>query len=434
MKYTDLKLMKRKWFPLWILDRYILREFLIKYSILMLVFIILFILSDVFNDVQEFLEANSGARPILLYLLCRLPGNIRFILPISMLLGCMWTMAEFGKNLEVTAMRASGVSLFRCGGPILFVGLIVTFVNIYFNESLIPYTQNRAEQIYDQAADRRKSVRHLLAFRSDDNKRHWLFKTFTEGSVQKDVTIKTFWHKDMIKSLVGTPGSAKFNDNVRKIFNARANVIFSLPPSRMESFILKDLEGRKMDIYAKEVRFDKKKHLWVFKNGHFVSYDRTDELRFEASRGTSVMHNDMPFDELVFDRNMMPESQQDILNTIKEKDDLPTILILDLLRRSPNMPDRVKAIYMTVFFYRLAFPWACFLSVFLGIPLATKNERTGGLFSIIVAVALIVLYIVTAQIFLTLGKGGFINPVIAGLAPTVSFIAAGAWRLLTDRN
>ena len=434
LKYEDLKLMKRNWFPLWILDRYILREFLIKYSILMLVFIILFILNDVFNDIQEFLEAGSGIRPVLLYLLCKLPGNIRFILPISMLLGCMWTMAEFGKNLEITAMRASGVSLFRCGGPILFVGLIITLINIYFNEALIPYTQNRAEQIYDQAADRRKSVRYLLAFRSDDNKRHWLFKTFSEGDVQKDVTIKTYWHKNMIDELVGTPGSARFNENIQKIFRARANVILAMTGSQMQEFIVKNLEGRKMDIYAKEVHFDKKNHVWTFRKGSFVSYDRTDELRFEASRGTSMMHGDMTFDELTFDRKMMPETQQDILNTVKEKDDLPTVLILDLIRRSPNMPDRVKAIYMTVFFYRLAFPWACFLSVFLGIPLATKNERTGSLLAIITAVGLIVLYIVTAQVFLTLGKGGIINPVIAGLAPTVAFIAAGAWRLLRDRN
>ncbi|MBO5899756.1 MAG: LptF/LptG family permease, partial [Lentisphaeria bacterium] len=154
----EMNAMPRRWFPLWKLDGYIMREFLIKYSILMLVFITLFILNDVFNDIEDFLEARADWRDIALYLLCKLPGTIRFILPISMLLGCMWTMAEFGKNLEVTAMRASGVSLFRCGAPILAAGLVVTFINIYFNETLIPQTENKAEEIYDRAADRRKSV------------------------------------------------------------------------------------------------------------------------------------------------------------------------------------------------------------------------------------------------------------------------------------
>ena len=433
-QYKDLSLVPRRWFPLWILDRYILREFLIKYSILMLVFIILFILSDVFNDIQEFLEARAGWRSIVLYLLCKLPGNIRFILPISMLLGCMWTMAEFGKNLEVTAMRASGVSLFRCGGPIFAVGLIVSFINIYFNEALIPKTQNIAEDIYNRAAERRKTVRYLLAYRSDDNKRHWLFSTFANGADQKDVTVKTFWHKDMVRQLVGTPGTEAFNDNIRKIFQTRAETILAMTPKEMEETVIKLLDGRKMDIQAKSVSYDRKNKIWTFKDGFFVSYDRTDELRFEASRGTSVMHQDMPFKSITFDHNMMVETPRDIMNSVKEKDELPTVVIAELVRRNPNMPQRVKAIYMTVFYYRLAFPWACFLSVFLGIPLATKNERTGSLMAVITAVGLIVLYIVIAQIFLTLGKGGVINPLIAGFAPTIAFIVAGAWRLLSDRS
>ena len=434
LKYEDIPIMKRVWFPLWILDRYILREFLIKYSILMMVFVILFILNDVFNDIQAFLEADSGWRVVLLYLVCKLPGNIRFILPISMLLGCMWTMADFGKKLEVTAMRASGISLSRCGMPILFVGFIVTLLNIYFNEALIPYTQNKAEQIYDEAADKRKSVRYLLAFRSDDNKRHWLFNAFTEGDTQKDVTIKTFWNQAMINQLVGEPGSEKYRKNVRSIFRANFDKLMTYTPEKMHQEVIRKLDGRKMDITAKEVTFDAKKRIWTFRKGTFVSYDRTDELRFEASRGTSMMHSDMKFDKLVFDRRTMPESQQDILNSVSEKDELPTVMIADLLRKNPNMPDRVKSIYLTVFFYRLAFPWSCFLSVFLGIPLATKNERTGSLMAIISAVGLIVFYIVTAQIFLTLGKSGVINPVIAGLAPTVAFITAGAWKIFRDRN
>jgi lipopolysaccharide export LptBFGC system permease protein LptF len=89
---------------------------------------------------------------------------------------------------------------------------------------------------------------------------------------------------------------------------------------------------------------------------------------------------------------------------------------------------------MTVFYFRLAFPWACFLAVFLGIPLATKNERTGSLLAVITAVVLIVAYIVVAQIFQVLGKGGVIPPLVAGLAPTVVFIFCGAFRLISQRN
>ena len=204
--YKDLLLLKRRWFPLWKLDGYILREFLIKYSILLLVFIILFVLSDIYRDISDFFEAGASWRDILLYLLLRLPGNIRFILPISMLLGCMWTMAAFGKNMEVTAMRASGVSLFRCGFSIFFVGLLVSLVNVYFNEALIPWSSVAAERIYEQKAQGRRFTHSLLSYNSSDGQRRWLFQVFSGGTKYDNVTLKTVWNEQYIQKLIGNPG------------------------------------------------------------------------------------------------------------------------------------------------------------------------------------------------------------------------------------
>ena len=433
-QYRDLALLRRRWFPLWILDGYILREFLIKYSVLMLVFSILFILNDVYNDISEFLEEKAPMRIFILYLLYKLPGNIRFILPISMLLGCMWTMAAFGKNMEVTAMRASGASLFRCGCPIFAVGLVVTGVNIYFNEAMIPYSERRSQEIYERYARKREVVQHLLAFRSNDQQRHWLFKTYVTGNVQNNVVMKTFWTRKVVPQLIGFPGDPGFSERVRLIFRDRAERLLKLPPPEMNEEMLKLLSERKLDIHADTVEFKPDTGAWIFTKGTFVSYDRNDETRFEASRGTSAIHASIPFAILRFSAKEIQETPSDIINSIKEKDDVPTVEIWRLLRRNANMPDRVRAIYETVFYYRIAFPWACFLAVFLGIPLATKNERTGSMLAIISAIVVIVVYIVVAQVFLVLGKGGHVNPALAGLMPTIGFISYGVWRILCDRN
>ena len=434
LRYEDLELLPRRWFPLPKLDGYILREFLIKYSVLLLVFVILFILSDVYRDISDFLEAHASWQLTLRYLLYKLPGNIRFILPISMLLGCMWTMATFGKNMEITAMRASGVSLFRCGGSIFTAGLIVTGINIYFNEALVPKTERLAEAVHNQVVEKRKTVQHFLAYRSSDQQRQWLFDTFVSGRTQHSVSVKTFWTDGMARDIVIEPNRSDLPAVVRRMFPHKASHLLALTPGELESALYRELRGRKVDFQAETAAFDPETGGWSFRNGRYVSYDRNDETQFEASRGTSAMHEEIPFDELKFSPAEIPETPEDIRNSIKEKDDLPSWVIWDLVRRNPNMADRVKSIYMTVFFYRLAFPWACFLAVFLGIPLATRNERTGSLMAIITAVAVIVVYIVVAQVFLVLGKGGILNPAFAGLAPTIGFIFCGVWRVLFDRN
>ena len=426
--------MPRRWFPLWILDWYILREFLVKYCILMLVFITLFVLSDVYNYISEFLEAESPISDIIKFLLVKMPGNIRFILPISMLLGCMWCMATFGKNLEITAMRASGISLFRCGVPIFAVGLLVTAVNIFFNEFLVPKTENMAERLYAATAEKRRTVQHLLAYRSPDGKRNWLFKTFVKGESQNNVTLRTFWDENLIRQLIGEPGSPRCRDTVTRLFPTHAARILAQDRDGQREAIFKALNGRKIDIFAQRVDFDRKKRVWTFMEGFFVSFDRKDEHDHSASRGTSQIHKEEKYQKILFSRRHIPERPDDITNAVREKDDLSTSEIFDLVKRNANMPDRVRCIYMTLFYYRISFPWACLIAVFLGIPLATRNERTGSLLAVISAVVIIVVYIVIAQVFLIFGKAGVVPPLIAGTLPTAAFITYGVWRVFFDRN
>lgn len=431
---NNFKTFPRRWFPLKTLDWYILREFLIKYSVLLLVFVILFVLNNVYSDISGFLESRASMRSFCLYLLYRLPGNIRFILPISMLLGCMWTMAIFGKNLEITAMRANGLSLIRCGVPILFVGLIVTGINIYFNEALVPYAEHQAERILSNDAHRTRFVESYLAYNSTDQRRRWFFKTFQGSDTQKEVTIKTAWTPAMVEYLLADAGTPEFKAFLKELCPEKVEKLSSASPDELRQELRKELVGRKVDLTIGTAVYENEARQWRFKDGNFVSYDRSNSTRYRASSGIYSIHAPVKFNEWVFPETEIPESPFDIVNAVKEKDDLPTVVIWELVSRNPGLAQKLKDIYMTVFWYRIAFPWACFLAVFLGIPLATKNERTGSLMAIITAVCLIVVYIVVAQVFLVLGKNGTLWPWFAGLAPTIGFIAAGAFRILRDKN
>ena len=365
--YKSLIVIPRKWGMLPTLDMYILREFLIKLSILVLVFVILFILSDVFNDLDNFLEGKSPMSDFFTYLLLKLPGNVRFVMPIAMLLGCMWTMAAFGKNLEVTAMRASGVSLFRCGGPILLVGFLMTMLNIYFNEALVPYTEREALVLKENTSNR-SLEQNMLTYRSPDNQRNWFFRSYVNGQKNNGVMLKKY----------------------------------------------RDGNSLEWDLAAQKAEY-KPGEGWLFHNVIYTPYSRDGLMQKRSIRHKTYF---LPAEQA-------PESDNDIVNAIKDEEELPTWVIWSLVKRNPDMAARMQSIYMTVFYYRLAFPWACFLAVFLGIPLATKNERSGNLLALIMAVIIIVIYIVIAQIFLVLGKQGLLPAPIAGLMPTIAFVAYG---------
>jgi lipopolysaccharide export system permease protein len=372
---------KRQWAFLPTLDMYILSEFIVYFCILLMVFITLFIIGDVFNDLGDFLDGKVPLARVFQYFVLKLPGNIRFVLPITMLLSCMWTMAMFGKHMEVTAMRASGLSLVRCGRPIFVVGLIVTGVNFWFNETLVPYTEREAQvlkEYYTKSKEYVEAQQRMLTYRSPDQRRTWLFNYFDNYGIQKGVTIKSF----------------------------RAP-----PDSSLEWDIMAD-EGRYVPGDG-----------WTFTNVTYTPYSRDGLIPKPTRKLYSIK---LPVADV-------PETPSDIMNKTKDEDALPSWVIWDILQKTKNMAERSRAIYETVFWYRLAFPWSCFLAAFLGIPLATKNERSGIMLAVVIAVVVIVVYYVVSMGFLMLGKQGLLNPFIAGMLPTIGFIIFGWYNVLRGR-
>lgn len=372
-EFKKLEVAARRWGMMPRLDWYVMREFLIKWSILLLVFVLGFIMGDVFDSLSDFLDADASLMETCSYFLLRLPGNVRFILPISMLLGSIWTMATFGKNLEITAMRASGVSLFRCGVPIMIIGFLVSLVNIYFNEILVPRTEQQAAMIMAYATENKPPQKKMLVYRSPDGRRAWFFRIFEEEALQRNVIFKKF-RKD---------NTLEYDLNIDKAE-------------------FKEYVG------------------WRFLNVTKTNYTADGLMPYKPQK----------LDQVIFLEKDVPETPEDILNAIKDEEELPSWIIWDILTNTENLSERLEDVYTTLFFYRLAFPWACFLAVFLGIPIATKSERSGVMLSIISAVGMIIGYIICVEIFLLLGKQGIFNPVFAGLAPTVCFILYGYYKVL----
>jgi lipopolysaccharide export system permease protein len=374
---TVRKKIKRKTFGLQpTLDMYVLKEFLLPLFVLIMGFTILFLIGDLFNDLEDFTGHHATAATTIKYFLLKIPGNIRFILPISVLLACMYTMATFGKNLEITAMRATGISLQRCCGAIYLVALIVAAINFWFNEQLVPYTERTAHYIrrVTKTEGWWTGGKKNLSYRSPDGRRTWLFNNFDAKGVQKNIYLKHFY-KD---------GNLEW-----ELIAAKA-------------------------VFTPEVG-------WEFTDGQLSVFDTENNLPGPPKK----------FKRKTISIEHFPESPRDIMIAVKEIEDLASWEIYEILYKTRNMPAKRKALYMTTLYYRLSFfPWACLVAAFLGVPLATKNERSGIFLSIIFAVLVIMGYIVMSAFCRLLGNTGYLPPIIAGTGPTVTLITYGWWNVI----
>ncbi len=80
------------------------------------------------------------------FLLC-LPFIIAMTLPMAVLIGVLYTFSHLAADSEITAMRASGVSVFRLVWPMALAGILITSLNFWFTDQILPDSNARLRNL-----------------------------------------------------------------------------------------------------------------------------------------------------------------------------------------------------------------------------------------------------------------------------------------------
>ena len=83
-----------------------------------------------FFDRIDNILGNASLATILLYFILKIPQFFVFCLPISFILGCLFTFGLLSRNSEITAMRASGIKLSYLSYPLLTLAIVFSLISI----------------------------------------------------------------------------------------------------------------------------------------------------------------------------------------------------------------------------------------------------------------------------------------------------------------
>ncbi len=86
-------------------------------------------------------------------------NQIPFSLPLAILLSSTMTYGKLGENVELTAMKALGVSLVKVMRPLFFFCILVVIGAFYFSNNYLPYSNKKLSSL---VGDIRKSKPELL--------------------------------------------------------------------------------------------------------------------------------------------------------------------------------------------------------------------------------------------------------------------------------
>ncbi|MBB6431071.1 LptF/LptG family permease [Algisphaera agarilytica] len=133
------------------LDLYIIRQFLTNFIMLFVVVMLLFVVVDFIVDVDEFVKAGQVHKDSWYGIpaLATVGTIVDYYVPVVLLVyvffnglivvGAMgFTIVGLQRKRELTAVIASGVSLYRVAAPVLIAGMVLSAVTLPVQEFILP--------------------------------------------------------------------------------------------------------------------------------------------------------------------------------------------------------------------------------------------------------------------------------------------------------
>jgi LPS export ABC transporter permease LptG len=360
-----------------ILDIYVLSEFLFYFSLWLASFVGMALIYNFFELLSDVIKNQIALTKVFTYLFFLTPKLIYDLLPISVLVSVLVTFAILTKNNEVTAFKASGVSVRRLGLPVLVASALLSAGLFGFDYLYVPEANMKQDALRNEI---------------------------------KGKPVQTYQRKNQ-KWIYG---------NGSRIFYYR---LFDDSQNAMMGVSVYELDPRTFaldkEISAARAQWQPELNKWIFQDGWARDLKGTRETKFEAYEATT-------FPELNETPNwFMQEVKQDKQMNYLELQNY----IVDLQKRGyDTVPLRVQLQK------KFSVPIFAFIMALISVPFAFLVGNRGAMAGIGVSIAIGMSYLGIDKFFEQIGNVNHLSPAVAAWAPDALFALAGMYLLLRMRS
>jgi lipopolysaccharide export system permease protein len=350
-----------------VLSRYLAKE-LFKFLILcLIVFAMIYLFVIFVGGIDNFLESKVSGRLVILYYAYQLPYIVYLMLPPSALIAVIIMFSLMKKNNEISALMASGVSLFRISKPVVAASCFLALFTFVLSETIVPYTISKANRIWRIEVKKEKPnlfYGHYQVWYHGDHSIIWIKQYDSREKTMKD---STFYFFDQAFRLV-------------KRIQAHEGVW---------------INGR-----------------WKIRNG--IIQERGNETEYKLT----------PFKEIDLD---LPETPETFMREQKGSEEMG-YWELGRFAEKVKSEGYDATRYFVDLDLKVAFPFMVVIIVLMGIAIATTLGKGKIALSVSIGVAALFVYILLLGISRSLGYGGVLPPLLsAWLANGLFFFLAMYW-------
>lgn len=125
------------------IDRYVLSHFMNVFLATFFGSIFVLLMQFMFRYVGDLVGKGVSILVLMEFFFYAALSLIPLALPLSILLGSLMTFGNLGERLELLAMKAAGISLFRIMRPLIVYIACISMLSFYFADNILPKTQVR---------------------------------------------------------------------------------------------------------------------------------------------------------------------------------------------------------------------------------------------------------------------------------------------------
>ncbi len=357
-----------------IIERYIFKGFILTFIFCVLVLWVMFIIGDIFGFLDEILREHIPIASLAAFYWYFTPFALTQIIPISALIACVYLLGNLNRHSEITALRASGVSIWKILRPMLVAAFIISLLVFVLNDRLLPPAMRMANRIRYEKLDvgkrgKSQSIKvKNVAIYGYGNKIIFAREFDIKKNVLKDIII----HQQDVKNDLILKISAQ------KIYwengKWRGNNVVVYRLNKKGEFIGEPVVSEETVVAIAETPTDFVNNQWKPEYMSYAQLKRYIDIFATGSKKT--------YRRLLVDLN-----------------------------------------------HKLAFPFTCVITILISAPFALSTRRGGVLLGMAKGIVIALLYIPVMAIGLALGKHGVFPPFVGAWFSNVLFGGLGIYLL-----
>lgn len=366
-----------------LIDRLILKELLPHFFFGVGLFTTLLFAGGYVFMLTEYAVHGIPLRQVIELTFLFLPQIAVKTLPMGLLLATLLGFGRFSSDWEITALRATGVSLRRIVRPVFWLGLGVSLGALLFNETAVPWATTRANFLKAE----------ILKQLGRTGSQSFAFPQWREGRLDSYVIV------------------AGGRD-------ARTETLYQVTIVKF----------REKPPYIPQVTAYSDKAIWRANRWQLFNVRwRTPEGEsgwFET--GTLIPDQDIGI-------RRTPTQIEAALTEADAKSFRQLRAQIEQYQREQADPKIIRQLRVELY-NKLALPLAGLIFALVGAPLGIRPQRTGPATGFALSIAIIFAYWVLARYLIIVGSGGVLHPALASFLPNLLGLLLAVWLLIRKEH